>query len=40
MEFGGVSGFSCKLLILLVMIFVTEKGLLGFAAPGGWEHSN
>jgi hypothetical protein len=35
MELGGLSGFSCKLLILLMKIFVTEKGLLGFAAPGG-----
>jgi len=35
MEFGGVSGFFCKLLIVLIKIFVTEKGWLGFAAPGG-----
>ena len=37
MEFGGKGGFWVMSFVLLVKIFVTEKCLLGFAAPSGWE---
>jgi hypothetical protein len=37
MEFGGKGEFWVMSFVLLVKIFVTEKGLLGFAAPGAWE---